>query len=271
MQDMPLSRSGRPALEVVSDLVRQAGGVLLEHFHEEKGVSFKGPRNVVTNVDLLSEELLLAGLRKEFPGCAIVSEESLSQISENSGYVWYVDPLDGSRNYASGLPVYTVTLALVRGGDILLGCTYDPPRNELFTAEKGRGSFLNGQRISVSKRENLRESLPGMDMGYHDERARLALHLVTALWPGMQSLRVMGSAALALAYVAAGRLDIYFHHDLAPWDVASGILLVQEAAGTVTDKSGDPVTIFAGNLIASNAAVHADFLHLTRDLEWRKA
>jgi myo-inositol-1(or 4)-monophosphatase len=271
MPEAMLALSGRPALEVATDLAKQAGRILLANFSKEKQVTHKGRGNVVTNVDLLSEALLVTSLRQEFPSLGILSEETNSVLRGNADLFWVVDPLDGSRNYASGVPIFSVSIALATKADVLLGVTYDPTRGELFTAERGKGAYLNGQRIHVSQKRTLKEALPGMDMGYEDDRARLALQMVTALWPGMQSLRVMGSSTLGLCYAAAGRLDIYFHHNLAPWDMASGIVLVKEAGGTITDKQGSPITLFSGTVIASNAAIHADFLRLTEGMEWRKA
>jgi fructose-1,6-bisphosphatase/inositol monophosphatase family enzyme len=159
----------------------------------------------------------------------------------------------------------------VRGEEVLLGLTYDPIRRELFTSVKGSGAYLNGRQIWVGKAASLKESIAGLDMGYHDGRGKEALRLLTDLWPGMQSIRIMGSAALGLAYVASGRLDIYFHHNLYPWDITPGILLVQEAGGVITDRDGKPISTQTGALVAANAAVHKDFLCLSEGSGWRKA
>lgn len=268
MVDLPNSRNGMKALDVAIRAAKEAGRIIVERYRSDIKVQHKGRGNIVTDVDLLVERETIAFLREEYPTHGILSEESVKEES-SSGYTWIVDPLDGTRNYASGVPMFSVNLALVLGGEVILGITYDPLRNELFWAQKGRGAFLNDAPISVSSNETVKASLIGSDMGYDDEKARRALELVLALWPGMQSMRIMGSAALGLAYAACGRLDLYFHHSLAPWDIVSGILLVKEAGGVITDRDGGPVGIHSSGVIASNKAIHADFLKLTEGLAWR--
>ncbi|MBI4307654.1 MAG: inositol monophosphatase [Chloroflexi bacterium] len=265
---LPLSRSGRQPLEVATQAIKEAGRTLMKHFLLEKKVRVKGRGNIVTSVDYLVESGLVEFLHREFPNFGILSEESVDEKG-TTGYTWITDPLDGTRNYASRLPHFSVTLALVRGEDILVGLVYDPLRNELFYAERGSGAYLNGKPIQVSEQPSVEMSVVGLDMGYDDDKAHLALEMVTALWPGMQSLRIMGSAALGLAYAAAGRLDIYVHHFLYPWDIASGILLVQEAGGKVTDRLGGPVSWRSQGVIAAGEAVHDDFLRRTTGFSWR--
>ena len=166
---------------------------------------------------------------------------------------------------------------IAHGDEVVLGVTHDPARREVFWAERGQGAFLNpstssghcGSPILVSERPSLQASVVGFDMGYIDEWGRRNLELALGLWPGMQALRVMGSGALGLAYVAAGRLDIYFHHTLYPWDIAAGILLVEEAGGIVTDAGGGHITYHSPSIIAAGPSVHADFLKLTEGLPWR--
>ena len=181
-----------------------------------------------------------------------------------------MDPLDGTRNYASGVPFFSVALALVRGDELLLGMTYDPMRNELFRAESGRGSFLNDQQIFVSKRRTVEESVLGLDMGYQNELAGMALSMLGQLWPGMQSVRIMGSAALGLSYAAAGRIDLYFHQGMSAWDIAGGILQVREAGGVVTDRHGRPASYTGGEVVGSNSELHRNFMEQTREMDWRR-
>ena len=266
---IPESANGRPALSVAVEAARRAGEIIVQRFDTEKEVSFKGRANVVTDVDLLAEAAALDLLRVEYPEFGILSEES-EPVVTGSSYTWVLDPLDGTRNYASGIPHVSVVVALARDGDVVLGVTYDPVRNELFTAEKGGGATLNGAPISVSPRSEIPDCLLGFDMGYVDEKAVLALDMVKALWPGMQSIRIMGSGALGLAYAACGRVDIYFHHRLYPWDTASGLLLVSEAGGTVVDKHGAPATLDSESVVASSPHLIDRFLGATDGLEWRK-
>ena len=266
---IPASASGKNALEVGLAAARAAGDVIRSRFNTVKDVNFKGRANVVTDVDLLAEGRALDLIRAEYPDFSILSEES-DPIDTGSPYTWILDPLDGSRNYASGIPHVAVVVALSLRGEVVLGVTYDPMREEVFTAEKGKGAYLSGRPISVSPRREMPECILGFDMGYVDEKAVMALELVKSLWPGMQSIRVMGSGALGLAYAACGRLDLYFHHQLAPWDIASGLLLVSEAGGRVVDKHGDPATLESVSVIGSSNLLLDQFLSSTEGLEWRR-
>ena len=153
-----------------------------------------------------------------------------------TGYVWIVDPLDGTRNYASGIPFFSTVIGMALDGEVLVGVNYDPVRGDLFEAERGGGAFLNGQRVTVSARTELAESIIGTDLSYNNQGAANGLQVVREIWPGMQTARIMGSAALGLSYAAAGRTDLYFHHQLEPWDQVAGLLLVEEAGGVVTGR-----------------------------------
>ena len=260
MVDLPLAKSGSGAFEVANEALREAGNVIMAHFHSEKRVSYKAGRsNIVTDVDLLAEEKIIALLREEYPGFGIITEES-EGIAVDSPYIWIIDPIDGTRNYAYGIPHFCVALALAQEGDVILGIVYDPVRDELFRAEKGQGAFLNDSPIAVSRMTSLQASVIGFDMGYDAEVGREMLGVVSALWPGVRSVRVMGSAALGLAYAACGRLDLYFHLYLYPWDLAAGILLVREAGGIITEPDGRPVGIHSKGVIATNKAIHEDFM-----------
>ena len=257
--ELPLSRSGRGALEIVTHAAREAGKTLRSHFYADKQVELKGRGNIVTDVDLLVDRDIITILRDEYPDSGILSEES-EEIEGDSGYTWVIDPLDGTNNYAFGIPFFSVNIALVQGEEILLGITYDPLRDEVFQAEGRRGAFLNGSPISISTKTRVRDSFIGYDMGYDDEEGREILRVARRLWPNIYGLRVMGSAALGLAYAACGRVDLYFHRFLYPWDIASGILLVREAGGRVVGWGGEDATIKNKGLIASNEAIIGDFL-----------
>jgi len=264
MVDLPLAKTGRGALEVATEAVREAGSVIMAHFHSEKRISYKAGRsNIVTDVDLLAEEKIMSLLGEEYPSFGIITEES-EGIAVDSPYTWIIDPIDGTRNYAYGIPHFCVALALAREGDVLLGIVYDPVRDELFRAEKGRGAFLNDSPIAVSVMTSLQESVIGFDMGYDVEVGREILGVASALWPGVRSVRVMGSAALGLAYAACARFDLYFHLYLYPWDLAAGILLVREAGGIITELDGQPAGIHSKSVIATNKAIHEDFMQRVR-------
>lgn len=247
---------------------RRAGDLVKGRFHSAKEVSYKDNASLVTDVDLLVEGSIREALHREFPEAGYQGEE-LGTTGGDGGLCWIVDPVDGTRNYAAGVPHFAVSIALADGPDVLLGVTYDPMRDETFHAVKGHGSFLNGRPIAVSRRTLVAEGILGFDIGGMDAKALRAFWMVQALWPGMQTVRIMGSAALGLAYAAAGRVDIYFHHTLAPWDVAAGLLLVNEAGGQVVDrKSGAPATLKSTGLVASSPPLLKEFLRLTRGQEW---
>jgi len=259
---LPLSRSGRTALEVASQAAEEAGSLLLEHMHGERQLSYKeGRANIVTEVDVLVEKKVIGLLRSEYPDHNILSEESPA-VTNDSRYTWVVDPLDGTNNYVYGIPVFSVAIALMSQEEVLLGLTYDPVRKELFVARKGGGAALNGRPISVSRRDSMERAFIGCDLGYDREAGARMLDTIRVIWPRMAGLRIMGSAVLGLAYVACGRFDLYLHRYLYPWDMASGILLVREAGGEITDWAGKPVSAFGQQIIAGNKALHRQMLAL---------
>jgi fructose-1,6-bisphosphatase/inositol monophosphatase family enzyme len=268
-EPLPPSESGRTVLEVCVDAARRAGALVSSRFLTEKEISFKGRADIVTDVDLASEKIILDLLTSEFPGFSVLSEES-EPVTNDSEYTWVVDPIDGTRNFAEGIPHFCLVVALAKGSEMVVGLTFDPLRDEMFTAQLGKGAFLNGKPISVSQRQEVPDSILGFDLGYVDEKAGLALDMVRSLWPNIQGMRLMGSSALGLAYAACGRLDIYFHHQLSPWDIASGLVLVEEAGGSVVDKQGEAANLYTSSIIASSPRLIDRFLLATNSLEWRK-
>ena len=268
--ELPLSQSGQSALSVCETAARRAGQLVLSRFRTDIAVSLKGRANVVTDVDLASERLILDYVAREYPDFGILSEES-EPVPGSSPYTWVIDPIDGTRNFAEGIPHFCVVVAIAAGDTTVAGVTYDPVRDELFAAQKGAGAFLNGQRIRVSDRHNLGDSVMGFDLGYDFDQAKLLLEMASHIWPRVSGYRLMGSSALSLAYAACGRLDLYCHHSLSPWDIASGILLAQEAGGQVLDRATlQDATLFSPGLIISNPALVAQFLALTAGTPWRE-
>ena len=269
MADIPRSRSGKEVGEVALPLLREAGALLLDRFDGEKNVRPKGRANLVTDVDFEAEALILERLHAEYPDFRMLAEESGESGSADSPYTWIVDPVDGTRNYAIGVPYFATTIALARAGEVVYGATYDPSRDEMFEARRGGGAACNGQPVAVSDKTSLSMATLATDMGYNDAMAGFALQLLDRLWPGMQAVRIMGSAALGLAYTASGRADVYFHHCLAPWDIAAGILLAQEAGAVVTDRNGAPISLDSPSIIVANEALKDEFLRITEGLPWR--
>ena len=266
--DLPLSRSGRTPLEVARRCAQEAARIVLDGLGKTQDVRVKGRGNLVTASDMASERAIHAILRDEYPDHSILSEETASTAG-GEGWMWVVDPLDGTRNYLSAIPMFCINIALCHDEEPLLALTFEPVRGEEFLALAGGGATLNERPIRASTKESVMASVLAVDMGYDDERAARALSLVRDLWPGMQSLRVIGSAALGLAYAACGRFDLFVHHMLYPWDIAAGILLVREAGGAVTDRDGGPIGIRSEGVIAGAPGAHADFLRLASGREWR--
>jgi len=259
MNDLPSAKSGRNAIEVAIAAAKEAGQIILANFGAERQIRHKSKGNLVTDVDLLSEKFILELLQNEYPEFSMLSEESNSSATF-ADYSWIVDPLDGTNNYTFGIPFFCVNIALVKGEDILLGITYDPVRDELFHARKGHGAYLNDSPVQVAKGNSFEESLVGLDLGYSHERGMEMLQIVNRLWGQVHCLRIVGSSSLGLAYVACGRINLYFHRYLFPWDIASGILLVREAGGDVIDWQGEPASFRTVELIASNNQLAQEFL-----------
>lgn len=265
----PKSKSGKTALEVAIEAATLAGGILQERFRTSKEINFKGRKDIVTDVDLAAEKAILGLLTSEFPDFGVLAEES-QPLETDSPFTWVVDPLDGTRNYAAGVPHFCTVVALSHGNKPVVGVTYDPMRDEMFTSAQGQGAYLNGERMEVSENQEVSQALLSCDLGYVDEKAGLAIDLIRSLWPDVISLRLMGSSALGVAYAAANRVDLYFHHSLSPWDIASGHVLVQEAGGVIVDKQGQPANLRTPSVIASNQTLVNDFLKRTDGHPWRR-
>ncbi|OIP90275.1 MAG: inositol monophosphatase [Syntrophaceae bacterium CG2_30_58_14] len=243
---------------LIEAMAREAGALLLERLHDRHTVQYKGEINLVTEADRLSEALIVERIRREFPGHDILTEES-PETANGSGFRWIIDPLDGTTNYAHGYPVFSVSIALEVKGVIRLGAVYNPMLDELFTADKGAGAFLNGRRLNVSRTERLSRSLLATGFPYdirEDRNNNINYFKVMIL--SAQAVRRTGSAALDLAYIAAGRFDGFWELKLMPWDTAAGWLLVEEAGGCVTDLRGDPYQLHSPNILASNGLIHAE-------------
>ena len=256
---IPTSLSGRTALEVARRAAREAGELACSHFRQPQEISVKGRGNLLSETDLAVERLLHQTLKEQFPDHRLLSEETATD-TDSAGWVWVIDPIDGTRNFVSGIPCFCVNLALCHDGDPVVAVTYDPNHDEAFWAERGGGAWVNEEPLRASDQPNVQACVLGIDLGYDDERGRAILRMAHHLFPGVQSIRIPGSAALGLAYAACGRYDLFVHNFLYPWDIAAGILLVREAGGTITERDGGDVTIRSQTVIAGGHQAHADFL-----------
>jgi len=242
-------------LTTAIDVAREAGALLAQLFKRPQEISYKRPSDIVTEADRRSEALIVERLRSYFPKHDIVGEEGGGQKTD-SDYCWYVDPLDGTTNFAHGFPVFCVTLALAYRGEAIAGVVYDPTRQELFTAEQGEGAYLNHKRIHVSKSEMLSESLLATGFPPFASDQELNIEFYYRFTKLSHGVRRAGSAALDLCSVAAGRFDGFWELKLNPWDKAAGVLLVTEAGGKVTDLAGGAFNLLEDEVFASNSLVH---------------
>jgi myo-inositol-1(or 4)-monophosphatase len=248
----------QPTLSYVENLARQAGAILHAGYEMEHQVGYKGVIDLVTEVDHQSEKFLLGELQKDFPGHHIFSEES-GVIDGSDEHIWYIDPLDGTVNYAHNIPIFCVSIAYASRGTLSLGAVYDPMRGEMYLAERGKGAYLNGRSLRVSSATDLQRSLLVTGFPYsawdtpQDNFANF-----TKLAKLSQGVRRLGSAAIDLCYVAAGRFDGYWEMSLSPWDVAAGGLICEEAGARVTNVQGQADYISPPqSVIASAPGIHA--------------
>jgi myo-inositol-1(or 4)-monophosphatase len=246
---------------------REAGRVLAEKFGRALQVSNKGDIDLVTEADIAAERLIVERIRSHHPRHAILTEESGDVVTAgdaSSEYKWVIDPLDGTTNYAHGYPCFCVSVALEHEGSVVVGVVYDPTRDELFAAERGGGATLNGRGLRVSETSDLNAALLCTGFPYDvRDRGDFARHFRNFIMRA-QSVRRDGAAALDLAYVAAGRFDGFYEEGLRPWDVAAGVLLVEEAGGRVTHYDGSPFRIYTPPIAASNGLVHEAMLEVLR-------
>ena len=239
---------------------RAAGDLALSRFRGPHDIDVKGHRNIVTNTDVEAELRVKEILAAEYPGHKILSEETASDTDAASGWTWVIDPIDGTKNYAIGMPFWCTNVALCLNGEPVVGLTYDAVHEEGFWAVAGGGAFCNADPIGASDKEDVFSSVVGIDLGYDDALGTRQLDLLQRIFPNVQGIRIAGSAALGLAYAACGRIDLYAHLMVSPWDVAAGILLVREAGGVATGRDGVPMTIMSRHFVAGGRGVHADFM-----------
>lgn len=261
---------------VAVNCAAKAGEYIKSKFGSARQPDFKyNAHDLVTEVDRSAERLIRNLISTHFPGHAFLGEEgvepgaqaaaaALSQSVE-AEYLWIVDPIDGTTNFVHGFPFYAVSIALARRGQVIVGVVYDPSRDELFVAERGKGAYVRGRKMSVSTERTLGESL--LATGFPtdvDGALRANMRDMQALAPKVRNLRAAGSAALHLAYVAAGRLSGFWEHNLNAWDLAAGSLLVEEAGGRITGLTGEPFDLSVRSVVATNGLIHDELLGALR-------
>ncbi|MDZ4717433.1 MAG: inositol monophosphatase family protein [Roseiflexaceae bacterium] len=252
-------------LDFAVTVARRAGALLLDGLAQRPAVELKSPFEVVTAIDRASEALIVRAIADQFPDHAVLAEEG-GGIERASEYLWIVDPLDGTNNYAHGFPFFSVSIGLLHHQELFLGVVYDPLHDELFTAQVGMGAWCNGNRLSVSAIPMLAGSLVSTGFPYNyattNDNNYVQFNLMQAR---TQGVRRCGSAALDLAYVAAGRLEAHWELRLSPWDSAAAALMVVEAGGQLSDWHGKRWNPWSHDLIASNGQIHAEIIALLND------
>lgn len=257
-----------------AEIAREAGARLREFFAQGVETEYKGDVDLVTVADTTVERLIRGRLSEAFPEHGIYGEEGTRERLEHE-FRWYVDPLDGTTNFAHGFPQFCVSMGLEQrpaslkadeDGTLVAAVIYDPLRDELFTAERGRGARLNGRPMHVSRTQELAEALVSTGFPSRKRHASPNVHFYQEFTLRSHGVRRAGSAALDLAYVAAGRLDAFWEFNLNPWDTAAGVLLVEEAGGRVTDFSGSAFKLDSREILASNGLIHAELVGLFSDM-----
>ncbi|MEX1000033.1 MAG: inositol monophosphatase family protein [Thermodesulfobacteriota bacterium] len=249
-------------LEVAEKTAREAGVILLENLGKVKEIEFKAKNSLVTEVDKLSEEIIISNIKSSFPSHAIFAEESGRDSSE-SEHLWLIDPIDGTTNYAHAYPFFSISIALEINGEVEVGLVYDPVKDEMFTAEKGKGAFLNRESITVSKSHAIEHS--HVCTGFMHEVEWMVEANIKHFGNFIRRARAVrrdGSAALDLCYVACGRFDGFWELGLNPWDTAAAVLILKEAGGQVSTFTGDEYSIYEKEILASNSIVHEQMIEI---------
>ena len=247
-------------MDAAIEISLAAGNLLRYHFERRIGFELKSEFDLVTEADRASEKLVVERLRQYFPSHSIQAEEG-GGGERDSDYRWYVDPLDGTTNFAHGYPAWSVTMALEKAGELIAGIVFDPNRDEMFACEKGSGAFLNGKRITVSRTAKLSDSLSCTGFPNHNRDSNPNIHFFYQLAVETHGVRRGGSAAIDLAYTACGRLDAFWEIGLHPWDLAAGKLLVIEAGGICTDMRGGAHSMESADIVADNGLLHTELVN----------
>src|SRR5215469_7389005 len=253
-------------LDAAKEIAREAGAVLREEVQRPPDIVYKGDYDLVTQADKRSEALIVSRLQKLFPRHAVAAEEGTGKET-GSEYRWHVDPLDGTTNFAHGYPCFCVSMALAKGGELLVGVVYNPIFEEMFWAARGEGAYFNGKRIHSSKIPELRRSLLCTGFPNHKRRSLPNIHYYWDFTLHSHGVRRDGSAALDLAYVAAGRFDGFWEFGLKPWDTAAGVVLVEEAGGKISDLEGKPYALGGKSILATNGLIHAEMEMMAAEIK----
>ncbi len=241
----------------------EAGTLIRQMLTQPLHVQIKGYRDLVTDADIAAQKLITDQVRSYFPDHTFLAEEKNSELPSGGEVRWMIDPVDGTTNYSRGIPIFCVSIAVAVAEQVVVGVIYDPMREELFSALHGAGATCNGQPLHVSSTTILNEAIAALDWGRQQTIRQNSLNALTIFAHKVRSIRAVGSSALALAWVAAGRLDLYLNFNLSAWDIAAGMLLIHEAGGLTSGLDGQPIPLVENvPCLASNRVLHQPFLHL---------
>jgi myo-inositol-1(or 4)-monophosphatase len=246
--------------KVAISAVKEAGKFLDKHFQQHKDLSFKGRRDMMTDMDTKSEKVILDTIKSQFHDHAVLSEEAGLVGTENATYLWVVDPLDGTMNYYYGMNPYRVGICLLENKKPILNVLYNPTKDELYVAQKGRGAFLNDKKITVSDVSDLKNAVVMFHLSSKKDHRVKTINILEKVFEASMQMRLFGSTLASMSYIATGKFDAYFNISQKPWDILCGALLVQEAGGKVTDIHGGEITYESTSLVATNGKVHEQLL-----------
>jgi myo-inositol-1(or 4)-monophosphatase len=244
-------------IDDIIDISRQAGSLIREGFGKSLHIEYKTNEiNLVTEIDKASEKLIIDFIKKKYPSHSILAEEG-GGVTKDSEYIWVVDPLDGTTNFAHGLPIFSVSIGLQKNNETIAGVVYDVMRNIIYSAELGGGAFADSEQIKVSTTESLKHSLLVTGFPYNiAENPEGAFEIFTALTKNVRGVRRLGSAAIDFCYLASGVFDGFWEVYLHPWDICAGKLIAEEAGGLITDFNGNSIDIYSNKILSSNSKIH---------------
>jgi len=263
-------------------VAKKAGKLILEKSQKPLKIERKAPKDLVTNVDKAAEKLIIKEILGKYPNHGIIAEESMDKAMTpaelaKKKYIWIIDPIDGTTNFTHNLPLYAVSIGVFKlddaeksknfeylSGELVAGVVFAPALKELFSAEKGKGAFLNGTKIKVSKVKKASDCLSVT--GFPPKHREMNLPFFHAMLKKSQAIRRLGAASLDLCYIACGRFDSYWEFGLKPWDIAAGALIIEEAGGTITDSFGNPLDLFGKDILATNGHLHKEIVNTFKKL-----
>lgn len=256
---MDISLAGNIAKEAV----KKAGKMLMEHYGHIAEVSFKGKSDIVTNVDKESEKIILGAIKNHFPGHMVLSEEA-GLISGEEKYTWVIDPLDGTINYCYGSELFSIGICLLENKKPILSTIYRPIKDDLYFAIKGQGATLNGSRIQVSDRDQLKDSVVMFHLSSKKEHRKRTIDILDNIFKNSLHMRMFGGGLMSMAYIAEGKFNVFFNVKTNPWDILPGTLIIEEAGGKVTDINGKEIDYHSDSVLATNGKVHDEMLKLLK-------